>query len=115
MSCSAHGTANGERQTTNANRLPSPLLRHDENNVPQIQIKIPVQKPHFSQASIQTGPFGFQAKNDVRHCIRRAINSLCADLPNDESVTSQQSLQRITRKIVKMSWRMDLAPFASPN
>src|SRR5262249_24056406 len=103
------------RNPQSATGASSPLLRHDENNVPQVQIKIPIQKPHLPQAGIQSGPFGSQAKNDVTHRVRRAINSFRADFLHDESVTSQQSLQRITRKIVKVSRGMNLAPFASPD
>src|ERR1700704_637307 len=56
--------------------FPSLLLRYNEDNVPQVQIKVPVQKSHFSQASIQVALLRFQTKNDVRHRINGAIDTL---------------------------------------
>src|ERR1700738_2323108 len=93
--------------------LPSPLRRQDEKNIPQIQIKVPIQHAGFAEPSIESRMFGFQAKNDIGHGIDGTKHSFRADILDHESVTAQQSFQCIARKIMQMGWWMDLAPFAS--
>src|ERR1700736_3436479 len=93
--------------------LPSPHRRQDEKNIAQIQIKVPIQHAGLVEPSIESGMFGFQAKNDIGHGIDGTKHSFRADILDHESVTAQQSFQCIARKIVQMGWWMDLAPFAS--
>ena len=85
----------------------------NENDVPKIQVQVPIQEMSSSQTRIETREIVFQAQNDISHGVNTAIHSLRTNELGFESVSAEQSTQRLAGEVVEMSRRMDLTPFAA--
>ena len=66
------------------------LLRHNEEDVPKIQVEIPVEQTSLSELSVQIMPVRFQAENDISHRIDAPIHTLGTHRNNLEPAAGQQ-------------------------
>ena len=62
------------------------FLCHDKNDVPKIQIEIPIEETSFAQPGIELPSIVFQAENDISHGAEAAIHPLATDAFNLEPV-----------------------------
>src|ERR1700731_4673268 len=81
--------------------LPRHFFGDDEKDVPEVQVQFPTEELRFPEPGIEPREIVFQAKNDIGHGIDTAIHPLRTDEFGDETVSSQQVLQRFTGEIVE--------------
>jgi hypothetical protein len=108
------------KKDTPKRRHDSSRLRHslhlpcdDKNDVPKVQVNIPAKERGTAEPGIKTPVLVFQTEHDISHRVDTTIHPLGIDVLDLESVLPEQTAQRFPREIMKMSRRMDLAPFAA--